>query len=350
MKTKEKDNYFEFIRGICIICVMLIHCQNGIEYEDSEIYWFNYYYWLIFRQFINFPVAVFVFLTAYFTNITRVTQNPIKYYKSRVSRLLVPFLIWSIIYSSISVVKLGFHVNLIRIILKIIVGQASAPLYYIVVLIQLVLITPLLINCLKNKYLNLMVFCITPIYLIISYAYTYVTKDQLPLYATLFPAWLIFYYTGLYIKINGFVIRQKNKAVSHAFVLIGCALLFSIAECYLMLYLGFSAASATSQIKISSFLYSLTIINLIFVLKEYGIKTKESFVTKIGNYSYGIFYVHCFWLLLVSKAMSYIPFIHSILPVYQLIELLAILALSMLSIIITDKIIGKKLASKYLGF
>jgi len=350
MKTKVKDNYFELIRGICIICVVLIHCQNGILYEEDALYSWNYDYWLIFRQFYNFPVAIFVFLTAYFTDITKVIEKPRGYLTKRGKRLIIPFLVWSLFYSAITVVKQGFHIDIIKIGLSIIEGKASTPLYYIVVLIQLVLITPWLIKCLKNKYLNIIAFLITPVWLVIMYSFTYITNQQIPHYESVFPTWFVFYYLGLYIKIKVPVIRKKQKSIAQASIIVVAALLFSIIECYLMLYLDLPVGFASSQIKVSSFVYSLSILNLIFVIKENHIKAKDGIVTKLGNYSYGIFYVHCFWLLILSKAMSYIPVIYNILPIYQLIELSAALALSTLSIIVTNKIMGKKLSSKLLGF
>lgn len=350
MKVKVKDSYFEFIRGICIICVVLIHCQNGISYKEVATYSWNYDYWLVFRQFINFPVAVFVFLTGYFTDITKVKLKPGAYVKSRGKRLLIPFLVWSIFYSIISIVKQGFQIDIIKIIFNIIVGKASTPMYYIVVLIQLVLITPWLIKCVSRKYLNIMAFLITPVCLIILYSFSYFTKQQLPHYETVFPTWFIFYYLGLYIKVKGPVIRKKQSSITGALLIVLGALVFSIMECYLMLYLGFPVGFASSQIKVSSFLYSISLINLIFVVKGQHVKIREGIVTKLGNYSYGIFYIHCFWLLILSKAMSYIPLIYNILPIYQLIEVSAALALSTLSIIVVNKIMGKKLSSKLLGF
>jgi len=349
VKTKAKDNYFEAIRGICIIFVVLIHIQNGSNYKELVAYQFNSNYWLVLRQFINFPVAVFVFITAYFTNITKVSQKPWKYYISRGKRLLIPFVVWSLFYTAISIGKEGFNGGIVKILIKIIVGQAAAPFYYIVVLMQLIIITPILIKCIKNKYLNTMVFCITPIYLIMTYAYTYVTKHQMPLYGTIFPAWLMFYYLGLYIKNNG-VAQKKDKALSKAILIVLIALLFSIIEGYILLYSRMSMGFASSQIKISSFVYSLSIINLIFALKDSGFKTKDNAITKIGNYSYGIFYVHILWLMILAKLTDSIPYIHSLLPVYELIQLTLAIALSALSIVITRKVIGKKLASKYLGF
>lgn len=365
---KTKDNYFEAIRGICIILVVLIHVQNGSEYKELAAYPFNRSFWLILRQFINFPVAVFVFLTAYFTNITKVNDKPKAYFISRGKRLLIPFLVWSIFYSAITIAKEGLKVSILKVFIKIVIGEAAAPLYYIVVLMQLIIVTPILIRCVKNKYLNLMSFCITPIYLIMVYAYTCVTKQQLPLYGTVFPAWLIFYYLGLYIKINGFASPKKENAISHAILLVLGALILSLIEGYILLHLGMTMAFASSQIKFSSFIYSISIINLILVLKAKGIKVKQGFITKnglitkdgiitknglitkIGNYSYGIFYVHLFWLVIIGKLTEHIPYIHSILPVYELIQISITLALSVLSIIVTRKIIGKKLASKYFGF
>lgn len=353
-KTKVRDNYFEFIRGICIICVVLIHCQNGINYKDLRFYSFNCDYWLILRQFINFPVAIFVFMTAYFTNITKVKEKPLDYYISRGKRIVIPFLVWSILYSILSIVKDGFKIDVVKIIEKIIIGEASTPFYYIVVLIQLIIITPLLIKFISNKYLNIMAYLITPIYLLILYVYTYKTKQALPLYATIFPAWFIFYYLGLNIKMNKSVIRKEDKVVrkdlTKSLLLIVAALIFSIVESYILLNTGASIGFASSQIKISSFLYSLSIINFILVLKRYGVNTKKSLVTIIGNYSYGIFFVHCFWLLIVSHGMEHILYIHNILPVYELVELPTTVALSILSIIITKKILGKEFANKFLGF
>jgi len=358
-KTKVRDNYFEFIRGICIICVVLIHCDNGINLEDVDLYSFNCNYWLILRQLINFPVAIFVFMTAYFTNITKVKEKPLDYYISRGKRIVIPFLVWSILYSILSIVKGGFNIDVVKIIEKIIIGEASTPFYYIVALIQLIIITPLLIKFISNKYLNIMAYLITPIYLLILYVYTYTTKQALPLYATIFPAWFIFYYIGLHIKMNKSLVTQgrivqKGKLVqkdlTKPLLLIVAALIFSIVECYILLNTGASIGFASSQIKISSFIYSLSIINFILVLKRYDFNTKRSVVTIIGNYSYGIFFVHCFWLLIVSYGMEQILYIQNILPVYELVELPTTVALSILSIIITKKIFGRKFASKFLGF
>lgn len=81
--TKNKDIYWQYIRGICVLCVILIHCKNGIDYRNVTNYSWNFDYWLILRQVINFPVAIFIFLAGYFTNIKKVQEAPLTYISNR---------------------------------------------------------------------------------------------------------------------------------------------------------------------------------------------------------------------------------------------------------------------------
>lgn len=78
MVTEKRDDYFQGIRGLCIIMVVLIHCMTGLDYEQSGVLQFNYDYWIVFRQFINFPVAVFFFLSGYFVKYKKIPQNAFK--------------------------------------------------------------------------------------------------------------------------------------------------------------------------------------------------------------------------------------------------------------------------------
>ena len=81
--NKKKDNYWLCIRGICILCVILIHCKNGIGYQDALNYSWNFDYWLILRQVINFPVAMFIFLAGFFTNVKKVEESSVTYIPNR---------------------------------------------------------------------------------------------------------------------------------------------------------------------------------------------------------------------------------------------------------------------------
>ena len=67
-----KSQYWQTVRGICILAVIMIHCPSGQNYTELD-----YTAWIILRQFINFPVAMFIFLAGYFVT-TKKTQGDYK--------------------------------------------------------------------------------------------------------------------------------------------------------------------------------------------------------------------------------------------------------------------------------
>ena len=60
-KITTKSQYWQIVRGICILAVIMIHCPSGQNYTGLD-----YTVWIVLRQFINFPVAMFIFLAGYF--------------------------------------------------------------------------------------------------------------------------------------------------------------------------------------------------------------------------------------------------------------------------------------------
>ena len=95
----ERNMYWQYIRGLCIILVVLIHSKTGISYQNGPYLW-NFDYWLYMRQFINFPVAFFMFLSGFFTKIEECGVST-SYIVQRSKRLLIPFFMWSLFYSTI---------------------------------------------------------------------------------------------------------------------------------------------------------------------------------------------------------------------------------------------------------
>lgn len=63
-----KSRYWQMIRGICILAVIMIHCPAGESGVSQTI-------WLALRQLINFPVAIFVFMAGYFVKAEKATMT-----------------------------------------------------------------------------------------------------------------------------------------------------------------------------------------------------------------------------------------------------------------------------------
>lgn len=60
---KEYNKKWQILRGICIICVIQIHCLAGIGDEFNAV---DRVYYLFVRNLINFPVPLFFFISGYF--------------------------------------------------------------------------------------------------------------------------------------------------------------------------------------------------------------------------------------------------------------------------------------------
>ena len=63
-----KSRYWQAVRGICILAVIMIHCPVGQNGLDQIV-------WLALRQFINFPVAIFIFMAGYFIKPEKVNAD-----------------------------------------------------------------------------------------------------------------------------------------------------------------------------------------------------------------------------------------------------------------------------------
>lgn len=291
--------YWQKIRGICILAVILIHSFIGYNYIGQEK---NEIIWIIIRQMINFAVPVFIFMSGYFIKQENFLKKNFDYIEWLITRgggrLLIPFILWSVFYSMILIMPQVIHhkdVNWSKIMFRFITGKAATPFYYIVVLLQLTLITPCIVKIVhKGKKLGKICWFITPIYIVYVYMYNIITGHAPLLYETLFPAWFIFYYLGIEVR-HGMKLNGNLKVVIMAF-------LVSCLEAFLLKYYGMSSGFYTSQITVGSFLYSISIIGV--VLEKVEEDGEKNVLWQMGNCSYGIFYIHMFMLMICGKIID----------------------------------------------
>ena len=63
-----RNSYWQVVRGICILGVILIHCLVNGDYNEDTLL-------LVMRRSINFVVAVFVFMSGYFVDAENVRHT-----------------------------------------------------------------------------------------------------------------------------------------------------------------------------------------------------------------------------------------------------------------------------------
>lgn len=292
--------------------------------------------WQVFcRPFINFSVATFLFLSGYLTKTEN--NNWIAFYRKRIFRVIIPYLIWTILYSLPAIKSNGIE-SLIK---NILTAKASVPLYYIFVYIQFVLLTPLLAKLAKSKY-KLFGWLIAPTSILIFKYYSLFTGIDNNIFIEIFWSdsclgWFTFYYLGLLLGNN---LIKRNYSLQSLIILYIISIFIQIIEGYVWFLHG--EVNCGTQLKLSSLLTStlfLLCIHTILIKEEFN--TKNKFLILLGDYSFGIYLCH----MMIMKYSRFIPFYnHMPYPINSV----TITLISLTCCIIGYKILGKRI-SGWLG-
>ena len=325
-----KNRYWQMIRGLTIIAVVLIHCRSfSTCYQDGI-------YYLIMRNVINFPVPVFFFLAGFFCKFEKGKEK--EWMLNRLCKLIVPYLFWSFVYEIFYGFINGWG-GVLYYCQELFLGRAATPFYYVIVLIYFTLITPILISSLKKKKWILMIVAFSPIIQIWGYLALMFIKngDVVWTYLKYSPVWIVFYLGGILVNKN--IVNLKNNL---SILLIFPALGLEIIESIIWKNTSIGVFGGFGQYRITGFLYSIVLCSL-FCTLEPKVKIKLPILEIIGDYSFAIFFIHFAIVNILDKLIktSY-P-----LPLVQIIQVFISIVCSLLIANVLKKIFKEK--AKYFG-
>lgn len=277
---ENKNVFMQKIRGILIILVILIHSISA-----SKIIYENYLF-VFLRTISNLAVPAFLFLSGYYFNKNKYIDD-VLYIKKKISRLIIPLLIWNVVY---------FIFSDNKVLSGLFFFNTSPHLYFIVVLIQLILLTPLIM---KYKVIKLILCLVTPIYLLI-YRLTWMANSQIiiPAHQYYFFAWSIYYVFGI-------IVRElrvfKNIKKVHLLFLFVITFIYN---CLIYHFFGFDYSC--SQMNIMNMILSLSM--CIYLASNIKQNSEISILSKIGDVSFGIYFIHIIVLKVVNKLLSFVVF------------------------------------------
>lgn len=327
--------YYDILRAVSIIFVVGIHVIK----VPNELISAGNYEFVIFRQLINLAVPLFLGISGYFLadkNVS-VRKDYLLFIIPQIKRVLVPYIVWGIIYSTF---YLLLKESLADVVYRFVTFQIAVPFYFIALIIQYYILLPWmqkLGNSSRGVYFSIL---ITLISAFLIFHIRYYTNFNLPtiLYAGFFPTWMGFFVIGVYAKKRRIKFTDKLLLPLAAFFLA-----LSIAETLWEANSYHKIADAFSAVKVSSFLYSFTMLALLLKQKR---KIYSQFLAYIGQVSFGIFFVHMIVYLVIN----------AIIPKHLLNSYISQLALVLFVIITCTSIgficrkINKVAAQKYLGF
>jgi surface polysaccharide O-acyltransferase-like enzyme len=299
---KTNNNWFEeinYLRAIAIIAVLLIHTTDDTAY----LYKLNQMTFTLtyIEELSRFAVPLFVFISGFVLYNKYKTDLPMKeFYLKRFTSIVLPYLIFSVIYNII----FSYHnLNLTTVIQSIFNANASGQFWYIKLIVILYIFYPMIAayyNWMKQyfgKYTHIALFSsILILYLFSWYVYSLniigITSNT-PL------RFLVYFLFGIYVndnykQISEFLERSSPKK----FVLLGLPIV--ILPFYLMFYwIDFRFHTqftnyVTHYIQLSliveGVLYISSFVMFLYLLLHY--KPQIKILHEVGNYSFGIYLIH----------------------------------------------------------
>ncbi|WP_088052311.1 acyltransferase [Virgibacillus dakarensis] len=162
---KSSKKYFyeiSFIRAIACLCVVTVHVTAGFYYENG-----NSFNWL--TQFLNqisrFGTPAFAIISGFllYNQVIKRGFNFKKFWKSRFTKVITPFFIWSLLYLLIkwkynlfAIPSLDSSEEIKYFLYYFFTGKSNYHLYFIAIVVQFYLLFPLL-QLFKSKK-SLMLF------------------------------------------------------------------------------------------------------------------------------------------------------------------------------------------------
>lgn len=333
----QKDQYWQKIRGFCIFAVVWIHTSgfsNDLSYQS-----FDGIYYFITRNLLSFPVAVLFFLAGYYT---QKCDDWLGYIKKRLVRIGVPYLTFTmgyIIYQIMLFVRIhdikGMVAYLFKVPRIILLGEAATPFYYSVVLLLFILVTPVLYVVMDTDFVRVP-FIISGFFLVLLYYFQF-TEQAIAQFFPLTPIWLSFYYYGIIAKEQRHFVFKKSQLK----VLCVISLVFLFTESGLLIRFTSTGAFAYSQMRISAFIFAGMIIQ--YAIQYHKKDYIQTMICKLGDMSYGIYSIHCFWMQFCWIAYERISFFRVCSLVFvQGIEILISLLMSIITIMILQRLFKQK--------
>ncbi len=300
MTYNKKDEIFAANAVLCIL-VMFIHISSmpitSLQ-KDSIAYLSVFIPWRL----SSFVVQAFIFLSA-----TKLFMNGIeeinyrKYYTSRLKKIVIPYIIWVIVYYIYFCYENYFTFNISRLIKEMALGTLVSPFYFIITIIQFYALMPLWRKIYKSSNIVLLVLISLAITIIfgqyfpkilnyVAGGYTFRYNDRV------FTTYMIYWTLGAICGLNydkfTCIMRNKHWLISISF------LILAIVDVYFA-YRVFAHEKSVSFLETFHVLYCLSAIMLLMNICQ--IIKKIKILNMIGKVNYSIFLSHCLVIFITNK-------------------------------------------------
>ena len=94
--TKQRIIYLDFLKVIAIFLMVANHCVDNVTPAERALPWYNLW-GSVYNSFTRPAIPLFMMVTGILLLPTKMDMG--SFYKKRLSRVLIPFLVWSVLYN-----------------------------------------------------------------------------------------------------------------------------------------------------------------------------------------------------------------------------------------------------------
>ncbi len=261
-KDEKRIIWLDFVKFIAIFMMIAVHCTDNVTPAERSEPWYNLW-GSFYGSFMRPAIPLFVMVTG--ALLLPVEQNISVFYKKRLTRLLVPFIIWSLLYNLFPWITglLGLSPTVINdffawaepdqslssalhhiVMIPFNFSMLAVQMWYVYLLIGLCLYMPIFSAwvrqaSIKEQKVFLALWFVS---LFIPYLREYLTKD---LWGTC--SWnefgLLYYFAGFngYLLLGHYIINNKMNLSWNKLAMLGVPL-FVIGYC--ITFFGFKSVTA----------------------------------------------------------------------------------------------------------
>lgn len=354
-KEPTRVDAYDALRGLSILGVVLGHCAGlgwGFRHVDGEQW--QFWYSLLLRNSLMVALPIFLFISGYW-----LVHAPCQTYKDykeflqrRVSRVFVPYLFWSIVFIALfALAAREFHLR--EALRKLLLGEALGPFYFIQVMLQLYLLTPVYKFWLARKRGLAEILVVHLVFLATLYVLRIAWWPNAPfLYVKLpFLCWGFWYAFGMAARTRPALIQGYNVPLLAGVTFL--LLILNMAESGAFLWLENLRSVdheelIVSDVRFFAEAYALACLLLLLQLRHVN---WPGWLVWYGKVSFGIFFIHGVFLLFFHKAMmAVMPGLFAVQPVYQTLLALVVTAACTVVILASHRIFRKWINERIFGF
>ena len=305
--------YLDLLRVLACFMVIMVHSGEFFYISSSGGIIREHEFWVnLYGSFLRICVPIFVVISGYL--ILPIKESPSVFYKKRFTRILFPFLFWSIMYAVVPFIYRVYNSEVMwyNVAHLFVNFQGSAGhLWFVYMLIGLYLFIPFIspwvdIASHKQKQLFLLLWSITLFMPFIKRIFPELWGE---VYWNQFHS--LFYFSGYigYLVLGNYL-KEVNislgKSLSLGICLIGAG--------YLLTYIGFAynmpTAKTLAELELTWSFCTINVammtIGFILIFKHIKISSPTflSWIGQMSNLSYGVYLTHILVLNEVYKLVS----------------------------------------------